>query len=115
MGAKKLGEDFGVEVIPKESTSSSYLADIEALRDNGSNFIWLIGYKLSNVSTSVALENPDLRYAIIDPVYEDKLLVPNNLVAITFRTEEAAFLVGYIAAKTSKTGKIGFLGGIEGQ
>ncbi|AYE36254.1 BMP family ABC transporter substrate-binding protein [Borrelia turcica IST7] len=114
MGAKKLGEDFGVEVIPKESTSSSYLADIEALRDNGSNFIWLIGYKLSNVSISVALENPDVRYAIIDPVYEDNVVVPKNLAAITFRTEEAAFLVGYIAAKTSKTGKIGFLGGIEG-
>ncbi|UGQ16066.1 BMP family protein [Borrelia sp. RT5S] len=113
-GARKLSEDFGIEVVPKESTSNSYLADIEALRDNGSNFIWLIGYKLSNVSISVALENPDVRYANIDPVYEDNVIVPGNLAAITFRTEEGAFLVGYIAAKTTKTGKIGFLGGIEG-
>ncbi|UER67559.1 BMP family protein [Borrelia sp. BU AG58] len=113
-GAIKLGEDFGIEVVSKESTSNSYLADIEALRDNGSNFIWLIGYKLSNVSISVALENPDLKYANIDPVHEDGVLVPKNLTAVTFRTEEGAFLVGYIAAKTSRTGKIGFLGGVEG-
>ena len=32
-----------------------------------------------------------------------------------FRSEEGAFLVGYIAAKTTKTGNIGFLGGIEGE
>ncbi|QMU99164.1 BMP family ABC transporter substrate-binding protein [Borrelia sp. A-FGy1] len=113
-GAKKLGEDFDMEVVLKESTSNSYLADIEALKDNGSNFIWLIGYKLSNVSIGVALENPEVRYAIIDPAYEDDVVLPKNLAAITFRTEEAAFLVGYIAAKTSKTRKIGFLGGIDG-
>ncbi|WP_234416410.1 BMP family ABC transporter substrate-binding protein, partial [Candidatus Borreliella tachyglossi] len=113
-GAKRVGEDFGVEVIPKESTPNTYLADIEALKDSGSNFIWLIGYKLSNFAITVALENPDVRYAIIDPVYGSDEVIPDNLVAVTFKNEEGAFLAGYLAAKTSKTGKIGFLGGIEG-
>nr|WP_233275070.1 BMP family ABC transporter substrate-binding protein [Borrelia anserina] len=43
----------------------------------------------------VALESSEIKYAIIDPVYGSDLVIPENLLAITFRTEEGAFLVGY--------------------
>lgn len=54
-----------------------------------------------------ALQNPDMKYAIIDPIYSNDP-IPANLVGMTFRAQEGAFLTGYIAAKLSKTGKIGF-------
>lgn len=50
-----------------------------------------------------------MKYAIIDPIYSNDP-IPANLVGMTFRAQEGAFLTGYIAAKLSKTGKIGFLG-----
>ncbi|WP_445436398.1 BMP family ABC transporter substrate-binding protein [Candidatus Borreliella tachyglossi] len=114
-GVNKVGKEFGIEVIPKESTTNSYLADLEALKDNGSNFIWLIGYQLSNPAMAAALENPNIKYAIIDPVYGKFDDIPANLAPVTFRAEEGAFLVGFIAARVSKTGKLGFVGGIKGE
>nr|WP_267916762.1 nucleoside ABC transporter substrate-binding protein BmpA [Borreliella afzelii] len=112
-GVKKLKEEFEIELVLKESSTNSYLSDLEGLKDAGSNLIWLIGYKFSDVAKAVSLQNSEMKYAIIDPVYSNEP-IPANLVGMTFRAQEGAFLTGYIAAKVSKTGKIGFLGGIEG-
>ncbi|WP_419253451.1 nucleoside ABC transporter substrate-binding protein BmpA [Borreliella afzelii] len=112
-GVKKLKEEFKIELVLKESSTNSYLSDLEGLKDAGSNLIWLIGYKFSDVAKAVSLQNSEMKYAIIDPVYSNEP-IPSNLVGMTFRAQEGAFLTGYIAAKVSKTGKIGFLGGIEG-
>ncbi|WP_275944890.1 BMP family ABC transporter substrate-binding protein [Borreliella bavariensis] len=37
-----------------------------------------------------------------------------NLIGVVFRIEQGAFLAGYIAAKKSVSGKIGFIGGVRG-
>ncbi len=113
-GIKKVKEEFKIELVLKESSTNSYLSDLEGLKDAGSNLIWLIGYRFSDVAKAVSLQNSEIKYAIIDPVYSDEP-IPANLVGMTFRAQEGAFLTGYIAAKVSKTGKIGFLGGIEGK
>ncbi|WKC90768.1 nucleoside ABC transporter substrate-binding protein BmpA [Borreliella carolinensis] len=114
-GAKKVKEEFKIELVLKESSANSYLSDLEGLKDAGSDLIWLIGYRFSDVAKAVSLQNSDMKYAIIDPVYSTNDPIPANLVGMTFRAQEGAFLTGYIAAKVSKTGKIGFLGGIEGE
>ncbi|WKC89902.1 nucleoside ABC transporter substrate-binding protein BmpA [Borreliella finlandensis] len=113
-GVKKVKEEFKIDLVLKESSSNSYLSDLEGLKDAGSNLIWLIGYRFSDVAKAASLQNSDMKYAIIDPVYSNDP-IPANLVGMTFRAQEGAFLTGYIAAKLSKTGKIGFLGGIEGE
>ncbi|WKC85304.1 nucleoside ABC transporter substrate-binding protein BmpA [Borreliella lusitaniae] len=113
-GAKKVKEEFNIDLLLKESSINSYLSDLEGLKDAGSNLIWLIGYRFSDVAKVVSLQNSEVKYAIIDPVYSNEP-IPSNLVGMTFRSQEGAFLTGYIAAKVSKTGKIGFLGGIEGE
>ncbi|AWG43335.1 BMP family ABC transporter substrate-binding protein (plasmid) [Candidatus Borreliella tachyglossi] len=114
-GANKAGKELGIEVVPKESKTETYLADLEALKDNGSNFIWLLGYQLSAPSITVALENPDIKYAIIDGVYDKSDSIPDNLVSVSFRFEEGAFLVGFIASRVSKTGKLGFIGAMSSE
>ncbi|QMU99625.1 BMP family ABC transporter substrate-binding protein (plasmid) [Borrelia sp. A-FGy1] len=115
MAIKELEKDLGIEAVGKKSTSDSYINDIKELKDDGASLIWLIGYKFSNIAINAASETPEIKYAIIDPIYENDITSPVNLTSITFRTEEGAFLVGYIAAKTSKTGKIGFMGGIKNE
>ncbi|WNY65841.1 nucleoside ABC transporter substrate-binding protein BmpA [Borreliella andersonii] len=113
-GIKKVKEEFKIELVLKESSSNSYLSDLEGLKDAGSDLIWLIGYRFSDVAKAASLQNSDMKYAIVDPVYSSDT-IPANLVGMTFRAQEGAFLTGYIASKLSKTGKIGFLGGIESE
>ena len=56
----------------------------------------------------VATQNPDTMFAIIDDVIEGE-----NTVSVSFKDNEAAFLAGVAAAKTTKTNQLGFIGGQE--
>ncbi|AHH06450.1 Basic membrane protein A precursor [Borrelia crocidurae DOU] len=110
----QIKEEFKVNIIQKESKASNYLSDIGGLEESGSDLIWGVGFKFSDVFLRKSLENVNVNYGIIEGSYLEDVKLPQNLVNINFRSEEGAFLVGYLAAKISKTGKIGFLGGIEG-
>ncbi|UPA09092.1 BMP family protein [Borrelia nietonii YOR] len=110
----QLKEESRVNVIQKASKASGYLADIGGLEESGSSLIWGVGFKFTDTFLQKSLENSDVNYGIIEGSYGEGVELPKNLVNVNFRSEEGAFLVGYLAAKISKTGRIGFLGGIEG-
>ncbi|WKC78857.1 nucleoside ABC transporter substrate-binding protein BmpB [Borreliella turdi] len=114
----RLEKDFpeSIEKVFSSAVSgvySSYVSDLDNFKMNGSGLIWLIGYMLTDVSLSVSLENPEIRYGIIDPIYGDDVQIPKNLIGVVFKIEQGAFLAGYIAAKKSSSGKIGFIGGVK--
>lgn len=111
---KKLKTDFNINIIEKASTGNSHLGDIATLEDGSSNLIWGIGFRLSDVLLQRASENVAINYAIMEGVYNE-IQIPKNLLNISFRSEEVAFLAGYFASKVSKTGKIGFIGGVKGK
>ncbi len=115
----RLEEDFpeNIEKVFSSAASgvySSYVSDLDNLKMNGSDLIWLVGYMLTDASLSVSLENPKISYGIIDPVYSDDVQIPKNLIGVVFRIEQGAFLAFYIAAKKSVSGKIGFIGRVKG-
>nr|CAA57239.1 bmpB(p39,ORF2) [Borreliella afzelii PKo] len=115
----RLKKDFpeNIEKVFSSAVSgvySSYVSDLDNLKMNGSGLIWLVGYMLADVSLSVSLENPEINYGIIDPIYGDDVQIPKNLIGVVFRIEQGAFLAGYIAAKKSVSSKIGFIGGVKG-
>ena len=56
----------------------------------------------------VAKEFPATKFAIIDAVVD----LP-NVQSIVFKEHEGSFLVGMAAAMASKTGKVGFVGGMD--
>lgn len=56
----------------------------------------------------VARANPKLQFALIDAV----VTLP-NVQSILFKEHEGSFLVGMLAAMASKTGKVGFIGGMD--
>ena len=58
-----------------------------------------------------AKEHTDLNYVLIDDVIKDQ----KNVVSATFADNEAAYLAGVAAAKTTKTKQIGFVGGMESE
>lgn len=111
---RQLKADLNINIIEKSSTGNAYLGDIANLEDGNSNLIWGVGFKLSDILFQRASENAAVNYAIIEGVY-DEIQIPKNLLNISFRSEEVAFLAGYFASKASKTGKIGFVGGVRGK
>lgn len=92
--------------------TSDFLVNIDKLADEHTDLIWGIGYKLADTIELAAKTNPELKYALADFTYGDK--IPDNVACAVFRSQESSFMVGYIAAMTTKTNCVGFVGGIKG-
>lgn len=67
-----------------------------------------IGFMLQDAITKIAKQNPNKKFAIVDGVVNAK-----NVASITFKENEAGYLAGIAAGKTTKTKKIGFIGGMQ--
>jgi basic membrane protein A len=74
----------------------------------GSTIIVGIGFSQASGMEKVAKEFPNLKFAIVDAVVD----LP-NVSSIVFKEHEGSFLVGMAAAMASKTGKVGFVGGMD--
>ena len=75
---------------------------------NGATPIVAIGFAMRSAMERVAKDSPKTQFAIIDAVVD----LP-NVQSITFKEQEGSFLVGMMAAMASKTGKVGFVGGMD--
>lgn len=105
------------DLTAKTGASTKYLeskgdADMEPNLNkfvkDGYNLTWGIGFLFNDALTKVASENPEAKLAVIDSVIEAP-----NVASITFAENEGSFLVGVVAGLMTKTGKIGFVGGME--
>ncbi|WEV45793.1 BMP family protein [Streptococcaceae bacterium ESL0687] len=76
---------------------------------SGYNLIYGIGFKLTKDLEDAAKNNTDTKFVIIDNEIDGL----NNVASATFADQEGAYLAGVAAAKTTKTNKVGFIGGVE--
>ena len=117
--------DFGVEGKFLESQQQAdYAKNIQQFLSEDLDLIVTVGFLLGVDTAIAAAENPDTNFAIVDYAFPDCWpgAVPgkdcgsdvalDNVLGLTFATDEAAFLAGYLAAGMSKTGKVGTFGGI---
>lgn len=112
-GMKQLSQETGAVTRYVECPQASdFLINMDKLADEKINLIWGTGYKLADIIELAAKTNPELNYAIADYSYGEKTL--DNVTGVVFRSQESAFVVGYIAAMTTKSNCIGFIGGIQG-
>lgn len=110
-GLQQLQQDKGWTVSYLESRQESdYKTNLDKAVDDGANLVWGIGFAMADAVESCAQTNPDVQFAIIDNGYDDPSA---NLTGVMFRAQEPSFLVGYIAARVSTSGKVGFVGGIS--
>jgi len=108
-GMQRSNKELGIGVSYLESKQDAdYGPNMAKLLDAGTDIIWGIGFLMGDAVLAEAKSNPSQKYAIIDMAYET---TPSNLCGVVFKAEEASFLVGYIAGKMSKSGKVGFIGG----
>ncbi|MGT2907869.1 BMP family lipoprotein [Streptococcus dentiloxodontae] len=87
---------------------SQYATNLSSASDKGYNLIFGIGYQLHDAVSDAASENEDVNYVIIDDTIEGQ----DNVASVLFADNEGAYLAGIAAAKQSKTGKVGFVGGM---
>ena len=81
---------------------------IRRMAERGASPIIGIGFGQASSIEKVAKEFPKLKFAIIDMVVN----LP-NVQSVVFKEQEGSYLVGVMAAKASKTGKVGFVGGMD--
>lgn len=81
---------------------------MRAFAERGYDLIIGVGFAQTPIIELVAKDYPNIRFAIVDGVSN----LP-NVASMVFKEHEGSYLVGMLAAKTSKTGTIGFLGGMD--
>jgi len=81
---------------------------MRAFAERGFDLIIGVGFAQAPIMESVAKDYPNIHFAIVDGVSE----LP-NVASLVFKEHEGSYLVGMLAAQTSKTGTIGFLGGMD--
>jgi basic membrane protein A len=110
-GLTAAAENMGVEV--KELEPAADGANREALMrqlaEDGYGLIIGVGFAFAEVMPGVAGDFPDTEFAIVDSVIEDA----PNVTSIVFAEEQGSYLVGAAAAQSSKSGTIGFVGGVD--
>lgn len=81
---------------------------IRRMAEKGASPIIGVGFSQASSIEKVAKEFPKLKFAIVDMVVN----LP-NVESVVFKEQEGSFLVGAMAAMASKTGKVGFVGGMD--
>jgi basic membrane protein A len=108
-GAERFRKESGITYREFEVTTEAQRE--QALRNmarRGAQIVVGIGFSQATGMEKIAKEFPKTKFAIIDAVVD----VP-NVQSIVFKEHEGSFLVGMAAAMASKTGKIGFVGGMD--
>jgi basic membrane protein A len=109
-GAEDAVAELGVEAKYLESQEvADYEKNLNAFIEEKCDLIITVGFLLGDATKASAEANPDFKYTIVDVSYDP--VIP-NVVGQVFQTDEAAFLAGYLAAATTKTGKVGTFGGL---
>jgi basic membrane protein A len=81
---------------------------VRRMAERGANPIVGVGFSQGSAVEKGAKDFPKQQFAIIDFVVD----LP-NVQSIVFKEHEGSFLVGMMAALASKTGKVGFVGGMD--
>jgi basic membrane protein A len=108
-GAEKFKAETKIAVAEFEPSNETQLEQAQRrFAERGYDPIIAVGFAQGVALGKVAKEFPKTHFTLIDSVVE----LP-NVQSITFKEHEGSFLVGIAAALASKTGKVGFIGGMD--
>ena len=115
-GVKRAQADMNIclyDVEPGNPTSIE--PAMRAFAERNFDLVIGVGFAQSPIMQKVATDYPNIKFAIIDGVImeADGKTPKSNVASLVFREHEGSYLVGMIAASKSKTGVLGFLGGMN--
>ncbi|MGF1597550.1 MAG: BMP family protein [Acidimicrobiales bacterium] len=101
----------------ESDAAEDWQPNIDQMIDQGCEHIVTVGFALDAVTQENAPANPEINWTIVDVDFADFSTDPptdityDNVIELTYQTDEAAFLAGYVAASVSETGVVGTFGG----
>jgi basic membrane protein A len=113
-GLQAYGEENGLEkgtggfdyLLSKND--ADYETNLNKLVRQKYDIVYGIGFLMTDAVTKIADQQKDANFAIVDSVVDKP-----NVASITFKEHEGSFLVGVAAGLSTKSNKVGFVGGIE--
>lgn len=109
-GLQDLEEDHGYKVSYLEPQSDAEVEpSLLQFVNAGTDLTWATAATLEDAVLSIAQSNPEANLGIVDSALEGQ----ENVVSISFKENEGAFLAGVVAASMTESNKIGFVGGME--
>lgn len=110
-GAQLAQHDFGAQFHEvRLRNQDNVLQEIDALAREGYSPIISVGYQSVMPVLQLAEKHSSTKFAVVDGMVPPLF---SNVQSIIFKDHEGAYLVGMIAAFTSKTGILGFIGGMD--
>ena len=115
-GIKKYGKEYhlskgvGGYNYFQGSSASDYETEMEQAAQANYHTIIAAGFEFSEAIQKAAQKYPKKKFVLIDSQAKGK-----NVASVMFKSQEASFLAGVAAAKTSKTGKLGWIGGVKSE
>ncbi len=109
-GAARWAEETGGKYLEIEMQSEAQRE--QALRrfaEAGANPIITMGFGMADPLSTVAPDYPDTKFVVVDVTW----IEGPNIRQIGFAEHEGSFLVGMMAAMASKSGTVGFVGGMD--
>lgn len=115
-GVKRAQRELGIilrDVEPGNPTSIE--PAMRAFAEKNFDLIIGVGFAQGPIMQKVAMDYPGIKFAIVDGVIfeADGKTPKSNVASLVFREHEGSYLVGMIAASKSRTGTLGFVGGMD--
>ena len=95
----------------QSTDESQYATNLDEAVSNDYKLIFGVGFALRDAVEKAASDNEETNFVIIDDRIEGK----KNVASAVFADNEAGYLAGIAAAKTTKTKQVGFVGGMESE
>lgn len=109
---KRADKDFDIRIkLEKPKTSKNFKESLEKLHKSEPDLIIAVGARFAELIKEDATKYPKQQFAIVDYAYK---VQPSNVVSVSFQDNSTGYLAGLIAGKMTDTGKVGFIGGVEG-
>ena len=114
LGVSRAEQELGIEASYLEpSSTEDREAALRLFAARGLDLVIGVGFIFSSDIDEVARAYPNVRFAGVD-YFAGPKGIPPNVAALAFREEEGSFLVGAVAGLMSKSGHVGFVGGMTG-
>ena len=110
--ALRVKEELGWDMVEFESANDTQIEQgMRKVADRGATLIVAMGFAQADAVAAVAPDYPDINFVNVDVCWLDD--PAGNIYQACYKEHEGSFLVGMIAAMASKTGKVGFVGGMD--
>ncbi len=109
-GLQKAEQDLKLEIsYVKAKNDKDYPSKLAELNSQKADVIFTIGSQAVPDVLEAAKKTPKIKYVCLDSNLESP--IPSNVLGVSYKIEEGAFLAGYLAGKTTKSRVAGYISG----